>query len=663
MRQGSGAEVVLVCMPYAELQRPSPALGILHGVLREAGIDCESVYANLTFAEELPFALYRLVMMATTQDGFADWTFAHEAFPDFESDTEAYLAMVHKRLPMPMGTPSQLAHNAAQLRRAATDFTDRLARDIVAREPRIVGCSSTLVQHVPSLALLRRVRELAPEIVTVLGGANCETVMGRSNHRHFPWVDYVVSGEADRVIVPLIEQIREHGQDIPAGVAADGVFVPQHRWTGYPRRAVAPGADDAPRAMIGSMADLPTPFFDDYFSTLEKLPRLGTAIDPGLVLETSRGCWFGEGDTCTFCGLNAEGTAYRSRPAAEVLNDLETLSERHGVYKYEFVDNILDMRYFKDLVPQLGGLDAPYRIFYETKSNLKREHVRALREAGVVWIQPGLESLHSGFLRLMKKGCESWTNVQLLKWTQEFGVRVIWYILREFPGEDEEWYGEMAERVPYLAHLQPPGSQLDIMITRYSQYHERPEEFGLTLYASRPYEYVYPLDAEQLADQIYFFDYDSNASDSSSSVVAALLGHPGRRLLTRSFKEWNLLWTDDPPILEMAIEDDRIEITDTRPIAVERRLTLTGLEREVYLACEEGRTPRWLHESFARRGVEAGAVDRAVAALQEKRILLELDGRLLSLAVRASQWDFVDRRGFPGGTLDLESARGEPLSA
>jgi hypothetical protein len=42
-------------------------------------------------------------------------------------------------------------------------------------------------------------------------------------------------------------------------------------------------------------------------------------------------------------------------------------------------------------------------LVYETKANLTRAQVDLLRAAGVGWIQPGLESLSTLILKLMRK--------------------------------------------------------------------------------------------------------------------------------------------------------------------------------------------------------------------------------------------------------------------
>ena len=48
-----------------------------------------------------------------------------------------------------------------------------------------------------SLCLARLLKERFPHLRIAFGGANCETVMGEELHRQYPFIDFVVSGEAD----------------------------------------------------------------------------------------------------------------------------------------------------------------------------------------------------------------------------------------------------------------------------------------------------------------------------------------------------------------------------------------------------------------------------------------------------------------------------------
>jgi hypothetical protein len=192
-------DVCLVTMPYASPTRPCLALGLLKAILAEGGITASVAYANLWFAEAVGLRRYSLCASNLPIVFLAgEWTFAGAAFHDdprrAERDAE-YLRQVRQASD---GYPqvwsgargAEFTADLLALRAAATEFVDEAARRVLATGARVVGCTSTFEQHVASLALLRRVRELDPGVITMLGGANCETVMGEATHRCFGWVDY-----------------------------------------------------------------------------------------------------------------------------------------------------------------------------------------------------------------------------------------------------------------------------------------------------------------------------------------------------------------------------------------------------------------------------------------------------------------------------------------
>ncbi len=105
--------------------------------------------------------------------------------------------------------------------------------------------------------------------------------------------------------------------------------------------------------MFNDLDSLPTPSFDDYFATLAASP-LRSRVRPGLPLETSRGCWWGAVHQCTFCGLNGTSLGYRAKSPGRVLAELDDLAGRYQLSDFEAVDNILDMGYYKSLLPALA---------------------------------------------------------------------------------------------------------------------------------------------------------------------------------------------------------------------------------------------------------------------------------------------------------------------
>jgi magnesium-protoporphyrin IX monomethyl ester (oxidative) cyclase len=276
--------------------------------------------------------------------------------------------------------------------------------------------------------------------------------MGEATHRCFPWVDYVASGEADGLVTTLCRLALSHGREVQPANLPRGVLGPCHR--------AGEGAGDVGsprllRALYRDLDSLPHPEFGDYFDELAS-STLRRHVLPALPLETSRGCWWGASHQCTFCGLNGSSMTFRSKSPERVLAELHYLEERYGIRKFEVVDNILDMRYFKTLLPSLAAEGRKRAFFYEVKANLTRQQVEALVSAGITWVQPGIESLHTEVLRLMDKGIRGWQNVQLLKWSRELGMRLSWGLLCGFPGERDENYVQMAQWMPLLEHLPPP---------------------------------------------------------------------------------------------------------------------------------------------------------------------------------------------------------------
>ena len=430
-------DIVLVSMPFAEVQRPSIALGLLRAALRNTDIQSEVVYGNFGLAETIGLVAYQAMQSTPTDHLLGEWCFAGRLFPDAAKSDEEYLNLVLEV--RCHGFPAELEQRKDQMRwvRARSDaYVDRLADSIVARRPKIVGCSSVFQQHCASLALLKRIRELSPDTVLLMGGANCEGEMGVETLRAFPWVDCIVSGEADAIFADLCKVLLEHGRAADPGALPYGAISQRHLRRTFP--IVSEESLPTPRSLIRDLDSLPVPDYDHYFEALSA-STLSNLIQPGLLAESSRGCWWGEKFHCTFCGLNGSGLKYRSKSPDRVLTELSELKRRYGIGGIQFVDNILDMSFFKTVLPKLAASEEKYSLFYETKANLKREQVELLARAGVRWIQPGIESLDDNVLALIAKGNSALMNLQLLKWSREFGIDAAWNLLCGVPGESDCW--------------------------------------------------------------------------------------------------------------------------------------------------------------------------------------------------------------------------------
>lgn len=662
------ADVCLVYLPYGPLERPSLAYSLFKPVLQSQGIDVRVLYSNFAFAEDVGAILYG-DMSWVREEMMGEWTFAGAAFPDFHPDHGAYLSRVAATYSRGEEREEEAVRRTLwTLRRKAAAFIERHAREVLDLHPRIVGCSSTFNQHCAALALTRRLKELDPSVVTILGGANCEGEMGLATTESFPWVDFVVSGEADEIFPALCRRLLERGPDLPPEDLPAGVFGPAQR-----ARRQLPGGT-APRAMVQRLDDCPIPDFDDYFAALARFSGKGR-ISPGLLVETSRGCWWGEIQHCTFCGLNGGSMAYRSKSPTRAVAELRELRRRYGIDRFLVVDNILDCKYFRDMLPALAAAAEEFRLFYEIKANITYAQLKALRDAGATWLQPGIESLHDGALQLMRKGTQAWINVQLLKWARELGVHLTWNILCGFPGESDDWYGEMAEWVPLIEHLQPPKELRPIRFDRFSPYQARPEEFGLRLRPAWTYPYIYPLAQETLSRLVYVFELEegpgrqTNAFRLWGSAEFTSLGGAGKDALQERLRTWLAAFLSPlPPLLCKTEEPGRTLILDTRSVAPESRVVLEGLAHRVYRACDHSPSLAGVVKALREdggRNVDPGEVGRAVTELVERKLVLRLGERLLGLALRGEVPSLPrsNEDGYPGGWVHRRGIRRPPSAA
>ena len=624
--------------PGAGIERPSIGLSTLKSVLANAGVGASIHYANIWYAEFVGLDLHNTLLAVHSGEGLFDWLFSFASFPEFEPDHDEYLKRLFQRAPRLANRTS--AAQLVALRERTTQFIDTAAIRILSGGTKIVGCTSTFGQHVAALALLREVHILDPSVVTVMGGANCESRMGLATHRLFPWIDFVVSGEADELITPLIAQIVEHGRKVPAKSLPEAVFAPVHREIGYPSLG---HGDGVPRASVADMKSVPRPDYREYFSQLQQ-SSFRDRVRPGLLIETSRGCWWGERSHCTFCGLNGGSMQFRSKTPESVLAELRAASIEYGTSRFEAVDNILDLHYVEAVFGEVIKANESFELFYEMKSNLKRHQIELSARAGVRWIQPGIESLDTRVLQLMRKGCSGWQNVALLKWCRQFGIRTFWNFIYGTPGETDEWYAEQADFLPLLEHFEP-GRPVELQYCRYSPYHSNPLSFGLDLIPSRAYERIYPVARDDLSDLVYFFEERSGGQRAADDL-------PGAAKFMSALFRWREAWRQEKvPVCSLVRRDGEYIVADTRSCAKQALTPLDELSVTVLAAAESGILWSQLTDKVGATSRGWGGVEECARKLAERGFLLKIDGRWLSLVLRAPISPLPDDANFPGGSF------------
>jgi ribosomal peptide maturation radical SAM protein 1 len=329
----SNPRVLLLNMPFVSVSRPSIGISLLKARAEQEGFECHTAYPNLRFAELIGLDRYLIVDDVLSQALFAgDWLFAQELFRG-KLDTSTYLATVQHNAGSPINYEALL-----EARQFVPQFLEECIDRFDVGRYDVVGFTSTFQQNVASLALAQRVKERFPGTVTMMGGANCEGVMGMELMRQFPWIDYVIGGESDHSFPAFLKRLscEEPVDEIPGLV---------YRVSGKPHLA-------APQDRVHDLDSLPDPDFEEYFASIDA-SRLKDRIQPTLLFESARGCWWGAKAHCTFCGLNGDSMVFRSKSAGRTLAELERQSARFNLKRFSAVDNIISHEYFRSFLPAL----------------------------------------------------------------------------------------------------------------------------------------------------------------------------------------------------------------------------------------------------------------------------------------------------------------------
>lgn len=618
-------------MPFGSLCDPSIALGLLKAGLNRAGISCAVRYFTFPFAAKIGTQLYFELANGTPRLTalVGEWLFAEALWGPGRLDSAAYVEEVLRdrgrgsrsddfwsshRFAADAPEREEFIEEVLRARVAVAPFLDDCVDEVVCRRPRILGFTSVFQQQIASLALASRVRQALPETFLLIGGANVEGAMGSEAVHQFGFLDAVVSGEADAVFPQLVLRVL-------AGESIDGLPGVLTRRTLSLADAPSTLAPSNEQTGFVDLNALPYPDYDDFFQQLHFEADVAPA-PVRVTFETSRGCWWGAKHHCTFCGLNGLSMAYRSKRPQRALDELMALNQRYPGRAISVVDNILDTSYFRTFLPRLRDSVTDLNLFYEIKSNVAKDQLRVLRDAGVICVQPGIESLSTHILRLMRKGVTMLQNIQTLKWCRELGIDVAWNMIWGFPGETARDYEQCTALVPLLTHLQPPGMRAPIRLDRFSPYFEQAQDFGIT--NVRPhlaYEHLYDLPAPAIANLAYFFRFDYADGRQVHHYTAPLLEQLDMWAQNHSTSE--LLYVDN---------ENHLSIRDLRPAARRPHYVLDGLYREVLLACDRVHGVAHL-EALAEKHGGPETLPGVLADLIDAGLLLTENGHYLALAL------------------------------
>jgi anaerobic magnesium-protoporphyrin IX monomethyl ester cyclase len=287
--------------------------------------------------------------------------------------------------------PAWVAYLTGSLRRAGFDdihfidamtnniADDDLAKQIVAVKPDVVGVTSITPSIYAAERVLELARDHAPGALLMMGGIHA-TFMFKQVLTEAPWVDVIVRGEGEEILVALMETVRDgrwpaERKKIKGLAFLDGEEI------------VATAAAPTVKDLDGLDPDWNILDWDKY-----KYIPLGTRV---AIPNMARGCPF----TCSFCSQWKFWRDYRVRDPKKVVDEIERLVNDHKVGFFILADEepTINKKKFVQFCEELIARGLPDKVKWGINTRVTdiyrdRELLKFYRKAGLVHVSLGTEA-------------------------------------------------------------------------------------------------------------------------------------------------------------------------------------------------------------------------------------------------------------------------------
>lgn len=477
--------VLLASLPWTSLVEPSLGLGILKSELDKHNIDSKICHLNLFLLRYMRSSTYVSIANMFALNEFM-FTYVFEQDLSQEQLSELSLKIDEAISNNTFGSDERYSTREAIAElflvirnRIIPRYILDCVEQIEAHKPTMVGFTCMFDQTIPSLAIAKILKERNPNLFIVLGGYALEGVVGEQVIKSFKYIDCVSFGEGEKVISQLAEaslnkDILDEISDIVYRKTNNGeIFFSKTK-----------------KNQI-KLDESPAPNYDDFVFDIHQLnQKYDIQIKWNTIpIETSRGCWWGQKNHCTYCGIDDVTMKYRQRSVENTIKMLDTLKQKYSINNFRISDYILPHTYYNSLLPYLFKSKNEFLFTCEIKANIKEHQFKLLKSSGFIEVQPGIESFSTNVLRKMSKGVSAIQNIYCILLGLKYTVQVNYNLIYGFPDDDINDYKEMISIIPLLYHLYPPSSRVKVAITRFAPLQITPEKFNLPKYQNHHWGY------------------------------------------------------------------------------------------------------------------------------------------------------------------------------
>ena len=319
-----------------------------------------------------------------------------------------------------------------------------------------------------ALRLAKRIKQISPETVTVMGGGYPNTELrGIKEPRFFDYIDYltlddgegpwlrlleylggmmqqqdrhVEPSEASRVLTlsesanessemlrDALHDVRPDHSQLQRTFLRDAAGQIQYVNHPYP---------DVPHAEVGTpdYSDLP---LTEYLSVLEVLNPMHRLWSDGRwnKLTVAHGCYW---KRCSFCDVTLDYISrYETAPSTLLVDRIEQIIQQTGQTGFHFVDEAAPPLALRDLAVELLKRRVPITWWGNIRfeKTFSADLCRLLAASGCIAVSGGLEVASDRLLALMEKGVTIAQVARVAHGFTQAGIMVHAYLMYGFPTE------------------------------------------------------------------------------------------------------------------------------------------------------------------------------------------------------------------------------------
>ncbi|OOM82028.1 radical SAM superfamily protein [Clostridium puniceum] len=489
----SDSEILLVVPPFSLINLPCIGLDILKSIADSMNVKTSILYSNMLFAEYIGVEKYNQISrgLLSMHTMLGERIFAEAAYSSMPCLGIDFLKRYDENFNEIFLSLSSI-EEITNIANMANSWTNILAEEIANRKFSIVGVTTGHQQTNAAIALINAIKKRNSNIICTMGGSACDGDMAEGIQTLSPNIDYIFSGESEISWKDFLNKYKS--DNLPNNKIITGKFL-----------------SNLDEILCSENT------YRDYYNQLNYL-NVVKEEETSFLYESSRGCWWGERNKCTFCGVNGWNKHYRYKSEQKVIDELFKMLNAHPKVKHiQMVDTLMPRNYFNKLLFTIKKSFPNISMFYEQRADLTLEQVVQLKRAGINYTQVGVEALSTNLLKLVNKGVSAEQNIKLLRYSKSTGLLIGWNLLTEIPNDKVTDWIEFLDLIPYIYHLNPPMLVRPLEIARFSPYFENPEKYNIKKVVPSPvYSEIFPesADHEKLA-WLFTAEYSCDSKENT----------------------------------------------------------------------------------------------------------------------------------------------------